>query len=185
MSCKELHKELVNMEEVVCSFCNKQISKHTKKTEQCCNQPEIVNDNNMLVCKKCGTVNGYKPLIEFVDFHSNKHRFHRKSVYQRKYHIENIMNNIAVKNGFQITVKNRDKILRIFDEICKVVKSVNIDRKRMININFILKQIFKMLDLPFEKVKTSKSKKTLQSYEQYWKDIKTLIIDEINIIVKE
>ena len=95
------------------------------------------------------------------------------------------MNNIAAKNGFQITVKNRDKILRIFDEIGKVVKSVNIDRKRMININFILKQIFKMLDLPFEKVKTSKSKKTLQSYEQYWKDIKTLIIDEINTIVKE
>ena len=69
------------------------------------------------------------------------------------------MNNIAVKNGFQITVKNRDKILRIFDEIGKAVKSVNIDRKRMFNINFILKQIFKMLDLPFEKVETSKSRR--------------------------
>ena len=184
MSCKELHEELVNMEEVVCPFCNKRTSKHTKKTEQCCDEPFIVNDIT-IVCKKCGSVNGYKPLIEFVDFHSNKHRFHRKSVYQRKYHIENIMNNIAVKNGFQITVKNRDKILRIFGEIGKVVKSVNIDRKRMININFILKQIFEMLDLPFEKVKTSKSKKTLQLYEQYWKDIKKLIIDEINTIVKE
>ena len=172
------------MEEVVCPFCNKQISKHTKKTEQCCDEPFTVTDNT-IVCKKCGTVQGYKPLIEYVEFHQNKHRFRRKSIYQRKYHIENIMNNIAVKNGFQITVKNRDKILRIFDEIGKVVKSVNVDRKRMININFMLKQIFKMLDLPFEKVKTSKSKKTLQSYEQYWKDIKTLIIDEINTIVKE
>ena len=185
MSCKELHKELVNMEEVVCPFCNKQISKHTKKTEQCCNQPEIVNDNNMLVCKKCGVVNGYKPLIEFVDFHSNKHRFYRKSVYQRKYHIKNIINNIAIKNGFQISVKNMDKIIRIFAAFGEVVKDVNIDRKRMININFILKQIFKMLDLPFEKVKTSKSKKTLQSYERYWKDILSLASDRINEIVKE
>lgn len=95
------------------------------------------------------------------------------------------MNNIAVKNGFQITVKNRDKILRIFDEIGKAVKSVNIDRKRMININFILKQIFKMLDLPFEKVKTSKSRKTLQSYELFWKDILSLTFDKIDVIVKE
>ena len=31
MSCKELHEELVNMEEVECPFSNKQISKHTKK----------------------------------------------------------------------------------------------------------------------------------------------------------
>ena len=31
MSCKELHEELVNMEEVVCPFCDKQISKAIKK----------------------------------------------------------------------------------------------------------------------------------------------------------
>ena len=184
MGCKELHEELVNMEEVVCPFCNKQISKHTKKTDQCCNQPDIVNDNTIL-CKNCGTVQGYKPLIEYVDFYENKHRFHRKSIYQRKYHLENIMNNIALKNGFQITVFHRNKILRIFDEIGKVVKSVNIDRKRMININFILKQIFRMLDLPFEKVKTSKSKKTIEMYRQYWTDILALAFDKIDKIVKE
>ena len=75
--------------------------------------------------------------------------------------------------------------MRIFDEIGKVVKSVNIDRKRMININFILKQIFKMLDLPFEKVKTSKSRKTIAMYQQYWKDILALAFDKIDEIVKE
>ena len=62
---------------------------------------------------------------------------------------------------------------------------MNIDRKRMININFILKQIFKMLDLPFEKVKTSKSRKTLRSYELFWKDILSLAFDKIDVIVKE
>ena len=78
-----------------------------------------------------------------------------------------------------------DKIIRIFAAIGKVIKDVNIDRKRMININFILKQIFKMLDLPFEKVKTSKSRKTLQSYELFWKDILSLTFDKIDEIVKE
>ena len=185
MSCKELHKELVNMEEVVCPFCNKQISKHTKKTEQCCDEPEIVNDNNMLVCKKCGSVNGYKPLIEFVDFHSNKHRFHRKSVYQRKYRVKNIVNNIAIKNDFQISVKNMDKIMRIFKSIGEVVQDVNINRKRMINLNFIIKEIFKMLNLPFEKVKTSKSRKTITMYRKYWNDIYLLAHAEIDLIIKE
>ena len=31
MSCKEIHEELVNMEEVICPFCDKQISKQSKK----------------------------------------------------------------------------------------------------------------------------------------------------------
>ena len=184
MSCKELHEELVNMEEVICPFCDKQISKQSKKTDQCCDQPEIVKDNT-IVCKKCGTVQGYTPLIEYVDFYQNKHRFQRKSVYQRKYHIKNIVNNIAIKNNFQVTFRNMDKIIRIFAVLVKFTKYVDIDRKRMINLNFIIKQIFKMLDLPFEKVKTTKSKKTLHMYQNYWDDISLLASDEICLIVKE
>ena len=184
MSCKELHEELVNMEEVECPFCNKQISKHTKKIEQCCTDPDIVN-NNTIVCKNCGTVQGYTLLIEFIDFYENKHWFHRKSVYQRKYHLENIMNNIALKNGFQITVFHRNKIMRIFDEIAKIIEHVNIDRKRMININFILQKIFEMLDLPYEKIKTTKSKKTLENYDRYWREILSLSSDEIMKIIQE
>ena len=184
MSCKNIHQELVNMEEIICPFCDKKIGKHTKKIEQCCSKPHIVNNENIF-CQNCGTVHGFQPVIEYVEFHQNKHRFHRKSVYQRKYHIENIINNIALKNNFQISVKNKDKILRIFMEIGKVIQSVNIDRKRMININFILQKIFKMLNLPHEKIKTTKSKKTLEKYDQYWEDILTLIFDKIDTIVKE
>ena len=184
MSCEEIHEELVNMEEVVCPFCNKQISKHTTKTEQCCNRPEIVYGSS-IVCENCGSVLGYKQITEFIDFYENKHRFYRKSVYQRKYHILNIINNIVLKNDIQMTVKNRDKIIRIFDEIGKVVKYVNVDRKRMINLNYIIKRIFSMLDLPFEKVKTTKSKKTIEMYRQYWKDILALAFDKVDKIVKE
>ena len=185
MSCKELHEEFVLMEEIICPYCDKKIGKRTKKIEQCCSQPEIVNDNNMLVCKNCGIVNGYKPLIEYVEFHQNKHRFHRKSVYQRKYHIENIINNVALKNNFQISVKNKDKILRIFMEVGTVINLVNKERKRMININFILQKIFKMLNLPYEKIKITKSKKTLQMYNEYWNEILSIISDKIIAIIRE
>ena len=185
MSCKNIHQELVDMEEINCPFCNKEIGKHTIKKETCCIEQNIQNNDNMNVCITCGTVHGYKPLIDYVEFHENKHRFHRKSVYQRKYHIGNIINNIAIKNDFQISVKNKDKILRIFGEIGKVIKSVNIDRKRMININFILQKIFMMLNLPHEKIKTTKSKRTLEKYDQYWKDILSLISDKITKIIQE
>ena len=80
MSCKNIHQELVNMEEIICPFCNEKIGKHTKKIDQCCSQPDIVNNDN-IVCKNCGIVHGYKPLIEYVEFHYNKHRFNRKSVF--------------------------------------------------------------------------------------------------------
>ena len=184
MSCKNIHEELVNMEEIICPFCNKNIGKHTKKIDQCCSQPDIVNNNN-IVCQNCGTVHGYKPIVEYVQFHENKHRFHRKSVYQRKCHIQNIIDNIALKNDFQVSVKDKSKILRIFNEIGKVVQTVNINRKRMININFILQKIFKMLNLPYEKIKTTKSKKILENYDRYWREILSLSSDKIDTIVKE
>ena len=184
MSCRNIHQELVDMEEVICPFCDKKIGNQTKKIDQCCSQPDIVNNNN-IVCQNCGTVHGYRPVVEYVKFHENKHRFYRKSVYQRKYHIGNIINNISLKNDFQISVKNKDKILRIFNEIGKVIQSVNIDRKRMINITFILQKIFKMLNLPHEKIKITKSKKTLQMYNEYWNEILSIISDKIIAIIRE
>ena len=185
MSCKNIHEELVNMEEIICPFCNKNIGKQTIKKETCCIKQNIQNNGNMNVCITCGTVHSYKPVIEYVEFHENKHRFYRKSVYQRKYHIENIINNIALKYDFQISVKNKDKILRIFAEVGNVINLVNKERRRMININSILQKIFKMLNLPHEKIKTTKSKKTLEKYDQYWKEILLLIFDKIDTIVKE
>ena len=165
-------------------FAIKKIGEHTKKIDQCCSQPVIVNNNN-IVCQNCGKVHGYRLVVEFVEFHENKHRFYHKSVYQRKYHIENIINNIALKNDFQISVKNKDKILRIFKELGNVIQSINIDRKRMININFVLQKIFKMLNLPYEKIKITKSKKTLQMYNEYWNKILSMISDKIMKIIQE
>ena len=96
-----------------------------------------------------------------------------------------MINNICFKNGFQISYKNRDKIFKIFKEIGSVIQLVNNDRKRMINLNFIFKQIFKMLDLPNDKIKITKSKKTLQKYNQYWVDILLLKFDKIIKIIQE
>ena len=98
----------------------------------------------------------------------NRHKIRKKSVYHRKYHIINVMNDIAQKNNIQIGYDNREKILRIFRLIDQNSPEVNIGRKRMISVNFILKQLF---DIKL---------KTLNYYNQWWVQIYDLIKEDIN-----
>lgn len=67
-------------------------------------------------------------------------------------------------------------------------KKSNGDRKRMINIDFVLKQLFKMLDLPIEKdVPLSKPGRTLAFHKRYWAKGQLLIGDSrlIPLLVSE
>ena len=75
-------------------------------------------------------------------FNENMCRIRKKSVYYRKYHILNVINDIAQKNNIQIGYYNREKILRIFALIDQVALQVDTDRKRMVGIKCILKQLF-------------------------------------------
>ena len=59
---------------------------------------------------------------------------------------------------------------------------MNGERKRMISLNFILRQVLSMMGLPFEKIQISGSKKTA-SYQQYWTQIILLIGDRIKGII--
>ena len=54
-----------------------------------------------IVCTNCSSVHGFKSPNEFVDFYENKHGIRKKSVYHRKYHILNVMNDIAQKNNIK------------------------------------------------------------------------------------
>ena len=117
-----------------------------------------------------------------IDFYENNRKIIRKSVYHRKYHIRNIINKISVY-GIKISVYNSVKICQIFKEIERVLPQVNGNRKRMINTNLILKQLFKMFNLPHENISISKSKRTLAFYVQYWDNILSLIGDKIELII--
>ena len=94
------------------------------------------------MCKNCGQVHDYIAANEFVNFHKNRHKIRKKSVYHRKYHILNVINDIAQKNNIKIGYYNREKIVRTFALIDKAAKQIDVDRKRMVCIKFILKQLF-------------------------------------------
>ena len=67
----------------------------------------------------------------------------RKFVYHRKYHILNVINDIAHNNNIQVAYYNREKILRIFRLIDQVTPEVNnFHRKKLISVNFIIKRLF-------------------------------------------
>ena len=131
------------------------------------------------VCTNCGSVHGYQTAIKFVDFYENIHRIRKKSVYHRKYHILKVINDIARKNSIQIGYYNREKILRIFALIDQVSPEVDTRQRRIISINFILKQLFDIFGIEYKFIPLTKSRKTLKYHNFWWKRVYGLIKDDI------
>ena len=90
------------------------------------------------------------------------------------------MNDIAQTNGIQIGYYNRENILRIFKLIDNVTHQPGVRRKRLISVNFIIKQLFDMLGIEYKFIPLTKSKKTLNYYSQWWTQIYDLIKEDIN-----
>ena len=90
---------------------------------------------------------------------------------------------ISMNHKIEISVENKTKIMRIFNEVGGIIPKMESKRKRMISINFILRQVLRMMGLPYEKIPISKTKKTLNSYQQYWDRIMLLIGDRIKRII--
>ena len=56
----------------------------------------------------------------------------------------------------QITTIDKNKIFEVFEKNERVLPQINGDRKRMINIDFILKQILMMIRLQYKNIPTFK-----------------------------
>ena len=185
MYCNSDIHDYLKESEVVCPFCDEKIEDSNKKPkdDECCDNQEVITTDGMQVCRSCGVVQGYNYAKEYVDFYENRHRFIRKSVYNRKYHVNNNILKIQEKYGIELSNSQKNKIDSIYVAIGNVINDVNCTRKRMISINFIMRKIFKMIGIPFENIPISKSKKTLAFYNQYWAKIMFLIGDNIKSII--
>ena len=168
MCCNyQIHDELKNIEESICPFCDQLLVEGDKVTGSCCSKQDIENKTGINVCLNCGSVHGYDNVNEYIDFYENMYRIHQKSVYHRKYHIENVLNRICYRNRVELTHDQRDRIYKVFVEIGTILPLVNRTRKRMISVNFIMRRIFKMMGITYNKIPISKSKKTLAFYDKY------------------
>ena len=61
----------------------------------------------------------------------------------------------------------KNKVIKIFAEIVKILPILNGQRKRLINLKFIPRKTFEMLGLPLESISISKSGPTLPFSNQY------------------
>ena len=189
MDCEiGIHEAFIELKQNICPFC-KQPLEDEKKCDiieeyyLCCDCREIVINNGYIVCKNCGIVQGNKKAKEFINFYENLYRIRRKSIYHRKYHLNNILMEMSLKQNIKFSIEQRNKILRIFYEIGVILDQIKGVRKRMISLSFILVQVLRMMDLPFNKIQISKSKRTLNSYQEYWEKIMILIGDKIKGII--
>ena len=67
----------------------------------CCSNVKLIKDG-YLVCKNCGKVHDCLTANKSVDIYENMRRIRKKSIYHRKYHILNVITDIAQKNRIQI-----------------------------------------------------------------------------------
>ena len=185
MYCNSDIHDYLKESEVVCPFCDEKIEDSNKKPkdDECCDNQEVITTDGMQVCRSCGVIQGYTYVKEYVDFYENRHRFIRKSVYNRKYHVNNNILKIQEKYGIELSNSQKNKIDSIYVAIGNVINDVNCTRKRMISINFIMRKIFKMMGIPYKNIPISKSKKTLAFYDRYWASIMSLIGDKMKSIV--
>ena len=184
MDCNsQIHDELKNMGESTCPFCDRLLVEVDKVVESCCDEQDTEIVNGMNTCINCGSVHGYVYVPEYLDFYNNMYKIRKKSVYHRNYHIDNVLDNISYENNIQLTHHQRERIYKVFVETDSVLHKVNDGRKRMISIKYVIKQLFKMLGLPYKDINVTKSKRTLTYYKQYWKKVQLLIGNRIQSII--
>ena len=123
MNCNiELHESLIELGDIVCSFCNQNLEYFDEKPQDrlvkydlCCDYQDIIKDDNlMFVCRNCGIVQGYESSIEYIDFYENRHKLKRKSFYHREYHINNTILDLEQKYEINISYHQKNKINRVF-----------------------------------------------------------------------
>ena len=185
MCDSNIHDELINLEQSTCPYCDKVLLYQIDKvTDKCCDKQCIEDINGIMVCVHCGMTHSCVYNNGYHDFYTNLHKIKKKSIYIRFYRIQNVLNTISSYYTNDLKNEHREKIYRIFNLISTVIPKVNnTTRKRLISINYILKMIFKMMGLPYDKIPISKSKKTLAFYSTYWNKIMTLVGDKIQSIV--
>lgn len=144
---KSVHFYLNQENYIECPFCYKQIQNSNPIKSTCCNNMEITNNGSCFICKQCSSVHGYQTAREYIDFYENRYRIKRKSVYNRKYHLQNKIISLVELNNIQIPYHTHKKIFDIFAVIDRVLPMVNNKtRKRLIKIDFILNKLFFLLN---------------------------------------
>lgn len=119
MVCNQyLHNVFSEIGYIDCVFCDKVIQKYeTSKYGPCCDSEHIILDGGHYLCKSCCQVTRFKFYDEYIDYRQNIHRIYKKSVYDRKYHLNYTIDNLCFNSGVYVKNSVLVKVHKIFREI--------------------------------------------------------------------
>ena len=145
------------------------------KCKNCLNTKCFTIDSGFKICDECGTQNGHVlGLFDLKDF--DRLHYRKKSIYHRKYHYEKKVNQIS-----KLLNLNDDEKCELYDRLIKIDKLImeilnkQYFRKRMININYLVKKILEEMGCEKYKLINLKiSSQTLEIYEKWWTSYKNL-----------
>ena len=145
------------------------------KCKNCPNTESFTVDSGFKICDECGIVNG-NVLGQFDVKDFDRLHYRKKSIYFRKYHYEKKVNHIAnlINLNDEDKCKLYDKLLRI-DNIIMEKLNEQYFRKRLININYLIKRLLEEMEVEASKlIKLTISPQTLKIYDQWWADYRDL-----------
>ena len=145
------------------------------KCPNCSNTEHFTIDSGYKICDECGTLNGHiLGLFDLKDFDWLHYR--KKSMYHRKYHYEKKVNQISklINLNDEQKCELYDRLIKINNYIMEILNKQYF-RKRMININYLVKKILEEMRCEKYKLIVLKiSPQTLEIYEQWWTSYKNL-----------
>ena len=154
-------------------------TKSPEKTDRkisCTNCQETDFDlvSGFVFCVNCGKQNG-RYFDSFDKRDSDRLLFRKKSIYQRKYHFEKKVNQVSKRLNLSEDEKY-DLYLKLLEIDNKVMEELNkqFNRKRSINIEFLIKKILEEIGNPKHSlVEINIGEQTLENYEKWWQSYKS------------
>ena len=146
------------------------------KCKGCSNTESFSSYLGYNMCNECGTLNGHiLGQFDVKDF--NRLYYRKKSIYHRKYYydkkVKNISKLINLTDEQKFELYNR--LLKIDNYIMKILNNQYF-RKRMININYLIKKNLEEMGCEKYKIIEFKiSPQILEIYDKWWGSYKELI----------
>ena len=150
--------------------------KETDRKTRCwnCQDTDFEIDKGFKICENCGSQNGH--VLGYFDKRDyDRMLFRKKSIYQRKYHFEKKVKQVSKRLNLTEDEKY-DLYLKLLEIDNKVMEKLNkqLNRKRTINIVFLIKKILEEIKNPKHKlVELNIGDQTLENYENWWKSYKS------------
>ena len=151
-------------------------SSETNRKTKCwnCQETDFEIDKGFKICENCGCQN--EAVLGYLDKRDqDRLLFRKKSIYQRKYHFEKKINQISKKIKLDEEEKY-DLYSKLMEIDNKIMEKLNkqFNRKRSINIVFLIKKILEEMNNPKHSlVEINIGDQTLENYENWWNSYKS------------